>query len=109
MTNVRYIHELKRNMISLGMLDELGFLIKIEAGVIKVLKGSLLVMKGIKKNGIYSFLGSTVTGSTSIVAVSSLSNTMLWHKCLGHVSHRGLTELAKQGLRRRTRSVSKHW
>ena len=27
-----------------------------------------------------------------------MNNAMLWHKRLGHVSHRGLTELAKQGL-----------
>ena len=30
LTNVRYFPELKRNLISLEMLDELGFLIKIE-------------------------------------------------------------------------------
>ena len=55
-------------------------------------------MKGIRKNGIYSLLGSTVIGSVSAVAGSSLNNTMLWHKRLRHVSQRGLTELAKQGL-----------
>lgn len=98
LTNVRYIPELKRNLISLGMLDELGYLVKIEAGMIKVLKGSLLVMKGVRKNGIYSLLGSTVIGSVSMVAGSTSTNTMLWHKRLGHVSHRGLTELSKQGL-----------
>ena len=45
MSNVRYIPELKRNLISLGVLDELGYTIKLEAGVIKIMKGSLLVMK----------------------------------------------------------------
>ena len=60
--NVRYIPELKRNLISLGMLDELGYVIKAEAGVLKISKGSLIVMKGVKKNGIYSLLGSTVVG-----------------------------------------------
>ena len=80
------------------MLDELGYMIKVEMGTIKVLKGSLLVMKGLRKNGIYLLLGSTIIGSVSAMAGSSLNNTMLWHKRLGHVSQRGLTELAKQGL-----------
>ena len=80
LTSVRYIPELTRNLISLGMLNELGFMIKVEAGTIKVLKGSLLVMKGIRKNAIYSLLGSTVIGFISTVAGSSLNNTMLWHK-----------------------------
>ena len=38
LTNVRYIPGLKRNLISLGMLDELGYMIKVEAGTIKVSK-----------------------------------------------------------------------
>ena len=47
--NVRYIPELKRNLISLGMLDELGYVIKAEIGMLKISKGSLIVMKGLKK------------------------------------------------------------
>ena len=86
LTNVRYIPERKSNLISLGMLDELGYLIKVEVGTIKVLKDSLLVMEGIRKNGIYSQLGSIVIGTVSIVAGSSLDNTTLWHRSLGHVS-----------------------
>ena len=39
--NVRYIPELKRNLISLIMLDELGYVIKVEAGTLKISKGSL--------------------------------------------------------------------
>ena len=85
LTNVRFILELKRNLISLGMLDELGYMIKVEAGTLKILKGSLVIMKGIKKNGIYSPVGSIVIGSVSTIVDSSLSNTMLLHKRLGHV------------------------
>ena len=56
-------------------------------------------MKGAKKNGIYSLLGSTVSGTSSSLAVDhKLNNNILWHRRLGHVSQKGLTELAKQGL-----------
>ena len=60
--NVRFIPELKRNLISLGMLDKLRFAIKIEARTVKIMKGSLLVMKGIKKNGIYSCWAAQLLG-----------------------------------------------
>ena len=89
LTQVIFIPELKRNLICLRMLDELEYLIKVESG---------RVMKGIKKNGIYSLLGSTVVGTVALVAGSSMNNAMLWHKRLGYVSNRGLSELAKQGL-----------
>ena len=41
-------------------------------GVLKVSRGSLIVMKGKLKNGLYILQGSTVEGTT---AVSSISNT----------------------------------
>ena len=84
--NVRYILELKRNLISLIMLDELGYVIKAEAGTFKISKGSLIVMKGVKKNGIYSLLGSTVVGLVSHVSSSLKNDSMLWNKRLGHIS-----------------------
>ena len=87
MTNVRCIPELKRNLISLGVLDDLGYTVKLEASFIKIMRGSLLVMKEAKKIGIYSLLGSTVIGTSSSLAVDQkMNNTVLWHRRLGHVS-----------------------
>lgn len=37
----------------MGMLDSNGFNVKIEGGTMKVNKGSLTVMKGFKRNGLY--------------------------------------------------------
>ena len=88
LSNVRHVLELKRNLISLGMLDQHGFSWKGE----KVSKGSLVVMKD---KILYLLQGSTVTGMEATVKNSSVS---LWDKRLGHVSERGLHELEKQGL-----------
>ena len=40
LTNVKFILELKRNLISLGALDELGYVIKMEVGIVKVMRDS---------------------------------------------------------------------
>ena len=46
LTGVRYILGLKKNLISLGTLDKIGCRITCEGGVMKVARGSLVVMKG---------------------------------------------------------------
>ena len=53
LTNVRHIPELKRNLIFLGTLDMTSCTIKVENGVSKVYKGSLVVMKGVRVNSLY--------------------------------------------------------
>lgn len=50
---VRYVPNLKRNLISLGMLDQIGLSIKVEYGELKILNRSPTIMKGAKKNGVY--------------------------------------------------------
>ena len=57
--NVRYVPELRRNLISFGMLDSISCSIKIENEVMKVVKGALTLMKGVLLNGLCSLIGST--------------------------------------------------
>lgn len=47
---VRYVPELKRNLISLGMLDQMGLNIKLESGDLRISNGDGVVMKGYKRN-----------------------------------------------------------
>lgn len=51
---VRYLPELKRNLISLGALHKSGFLFKAKDGTLKVSNGSLVVMKGIRCSDLYT-------------------------------------------------------
>ncbi|KAG8496686.1 hypothetical protein CXB51_007936 [Gossypium anomalum] len=101
LSDVRYVPELKRNLISLSTLDSKGYRYTAESGVLKISKGSLVVMKGQRKTAkLYVLQGSTVTGDTA-VASSSLSDddiTKLWHMRLGHMSENGMVELSKRGL-----------
>ena len=51
--NVRHVPHLKRNLISLGMLDSLGCEYKGKCGVFQVFMGSKLVLVGEKVNDLF--------------------------------------------------------
>nr|KYP64673.1 Retrovirus-related Pol polyprotein from transposon TNT 1-94 [Cajanus cajan] len=97
--DVRYVPDLKRNLISISMFDSLGYATKTQHGVLKILNGSLVIAKGNKdkNNGLFVLDGSTVMAHASI-ARNDIDKTKLWHLRLGHVSERGLIELEKQNL-----------
>ncbi|KAK2971427.1 hypothetical protein RJ640_025377 [Escallonia rubra] len=92
--DVRYIPDLKKNLISLGTLDFIDCSISIKCGVMKVSKGAMVIMKGLKTENLYKLIGDTVIGraSVSIHARSSNDNPELWHKRLGHLSEGKLHE-----------------
>ncbi|KAH9782268.1 hypothetical protein KPL71_008823 [Citrus sinensis] len=97
LANVRHVPDLKRNLISLGMLDKMCCLVKLESGTLKVMRGSIVLMKGCLSNGLYVLQSTAVTGAVG-VSNQSLDKIMMWHLRLGHMSERGLRELSKQGV-----------
>ena len=92
LTEVRYVPDLKRNLISVGELDKKGYLFKGENSELLVVKGSVVVIRGIKKKGLYSLDGDVVIGTTTSAFEKLSQKTEIWHKRLGHVSERGLLE-----------------
>jgi hypothetical protein len=100
LTNVRYVPDLKKNLISLGTLDSLGYSYSAKDGVMKITKGALLAMKGEKIGNLYKLLGNTVTGgaAASISAEPDNDDTILWHMRLGHLGERSMFELHKRNL-----------
>ncbi|KAH9750945.1 Integrase catalytic domain-containing protein [Citrus sinensis] len=81
--------------VSLRMFD--GCVIKAKKGVLRVIKGSMVIMKGIKQNGMYVMDGHTIVGEASVTD-SGGNISMMWHLRMGHMSERGLRELQKQGV-----------
>ncbi|KAH9769644.1 hypothetical protein KPL71_012096 [Citrus sinensis] len=78
----KHVPDLKRNLISLGMLDKIWCLVKLESGTLKVMKGSMVVMKGNMSNVLYVLQGSAVTWDV-VVSNQNLNKTMLWHmRCM---------------------------
>lgn len=47
LTNVRYMSNLKKNLISLGALESKGLVVTMQDGILKATSGALTVMKGI--------------------------------------------------------------
>nr|CAJ86192.1 H0306F03.15 [Oryza sativa] len=101
LSDVRHIPNLKRSLISLCTLDCKGYKYSGGDGILKVTKGSLVVMKAdIKSANLYHLQGTTILGNVATVS-DSLSNsdaTNLWHMRLGHMSEIGLAELSMRGL-----------
>ena len=94
--NVRWVPQLWRNLLSLGMFDSNGCSYKSKGGRLRVIKGAMVVLRGSLNQGLYILEGNTITGV--VAAVNSNDQTKLLHKRLRHMSLRGLQELCKQDM-----------
>ncbi|GJZ18871.1 retrotransposon protein, putative, ty1-copia subclass, partial [Tanacetum coccineum] len=85
--NVRYIPELKRNLISLGTLEKEGYTVKLQSGKVKVINGSRVILSGIRRdNCVYSLDGHAMAGELNASVEEKDSLAQVWHKRLGHIS-----------------------
>ena len=46
----------------------MGCMVKIDNGTLKILKGAMLVMKGLRKNSLYTLQGETIIGTSAVAA-----------------------------------------
>ena len=95
---VRYVLQLKRNLISVGTLKSLGLEISIKDKVLKMTKGSMVVLKGVRQNNFYYLKGSTIKGQVATSTDTDDDSTRLWHMRLGHTGEKSLQALTKKGL-----------
>ena len=99
---MRYIPKLKRNLISTGTLDMLGFKHSGGKGKTRFYKNGMLALQDTLTGSLYLFDGKTVAGQVniSVQKIMSLSRdeTSIWHKRLGHLSIKNLQILAKRGI-----------
>ncbi|KAK9065390.1 hypothetical protein SSX86_016773 [Deinandra increscens subsp. villosa] len=95
--NVRYIPSLKRNLLSLGTLERDGFNVSLKEGKARVIKGSMIVLTGTRKqNNIYILNGNVEKSDVVLITEEGNKQALLWHKRLGHISSQGLIELNKK-------------
>lgn len=94
-----HVPRMKRNLISLSTLDDQGYKYHSENGILKVCKGSMVLMKGKLHSRLYYLQASVVEGEAIVASGSSnLNQSQLWHLRLGHMSDKGLSLLSKQNL-----------
>ena len=98
---VRHVEGMKKNLLSLGQFDDLGCRMESERGIMKIVRGALVIMKGEKIAAkLYVVKGETLLEGEASVASSSCGEnlTMIWHQKLGHMSEQGMKILADQKL-----------
>ncbi|KAE8730408.1 BTB/POZ domain-containing protein NPY2 [Hibiscus syriacus] len=102
LTGVHYVPDLMRNLIFVGTLESKGLEVRAKDGIMRIISGALVIMKGIRKiNNVYYFLGSTIVGTSTVIASTDeqeSETTRLWHMRLGHVGEKSLKLLIDQGL-----------
>ena len=79
LTYVRYVPELKKILISLGVLDSCGHKFTDFDGTLKVSKGSLVAMKAHTTRNLYKLVGRTQVNVTALVSEEESGPTQLWH------------------------------
>ena len=90
---VRHILDLRRNLISVGQLDNEGHVILFVDGTWKVIKGIRVLAHGKKTNTLYM----TSSPRDTIAVAKASINTSLWHRRLDHLSEKGMKMLLSKG------------
>jgi len=97
LTDMRYVTQMRKNIISVRVVESKGFKMTLENRILKVTKGSLVVMKGIRDRNLYYLKGNTVISSLTASVVTDVDATQLWHIRLGHAGEKSMQALTKQG------------
>lgn len=94
LNNVKHAPDVRLHLISVGVLDDEGYVSTNGAGKWKLTKGSMIVARGEKRRGLYWTTASTCVDMVNVV--ESNSSSTLWHKRLSHISEKGQNVLAKK-------------
>ena len=86
---VRHIPDLRRNLISVGQLDDEGHAILFVSGTWKVTNGARVLARGKKTGTLYM----TSCPKDTIVVADASTDTSLWHRRLGHMSEKEMKML----------------
>ena len=96
--NVRPVSHVKRNLISLGMLDSVGCEYKGKGGVLPIFMGPKEVLVGKKVNDMFIIKGVEMIEETNTVLSLNLTEADIWHKKRSHISQKRLEALSKQDI-----------
>ncbi|GFY80334.1 hypothetical protein Acr_01g0001430 [Actinidia rufa] len=66
LTEVQHVPKLRKNLISIGMLDSMGCSIAAKGGILRISKGNKEMLRGKKTRGLYRLEGSVQTGRAAV-------------------------------------------
>ena len=90
---VQHIPDLRRNLISVGQLDNEGHAILFVTGTWKVIKGFRVLARGKKPGTLYM----TSSPRDTIAVAEASIDTCLWHHRLGYISEKRMKMLLSKG------------
>jgi transposase InsO family protein len=91
---VRHIPGLKRNLLSVGQLDEEGYEVTFGCSTWKITKGAMVLARGKKEGTLYM----TNNVQESIANAEDDGDANLWHCRMGHMSEKGMKVLCSKRL-----------
>ncbi|GJT46799.1 retrovirus-related pol polyprotein from transposon TNT 1-94 [Tanacetum coccineum] len=94
--NVKYVPDMRLNIISTSLLDEDGYHNSSGNGLWKVTLGSLIVASGKKESKFY--VTHPKISKSIVNVVDNDDMTELWHKKLGHMGEKGMSILYKKNM-----------
>lgn len=97
LSNVRYIPDMDRNLLSLGTFEKEGYSFESKNGVLRIKQGDRMLLTGNRYDTLYLLKWRLAT-QESLAVVRSGDDTVLWHRRLGHMSQKNMNLLVRKGL-----------
>jgi len=98
LSKVHHIPDMTHCLIYLGTLETNGCRISMKNGILKVIKGAMVLIKGLRQESLYILQGTGVIGAVAVcITPADVAATRLWHMRLGYMSEKGMTILSKKG------------
>jgi len=108
LSNVVYVPSMRRNLISISVLDKCGFMFVFGNNEVKISCNSSLIGSGVLSDGLYLLNldpNSIVQRQSDVCNIVrnkrgrvTESSSMLWHKRLGHISRKRMERLIKENI-----------
>ena len=96
LTNVRYIPDMDRNLLSLGTFEKAGYKFESEDGILRIKAGNQVLLTGRRYDTLY-LLNWKPVASESLAVVKRADDTVLWHQRLCHMSQKNMEILVRKG------------
>jgi hypothetical protein len=107
---VLHIPGMARNLISVSKMEDAGVRTIFEKGTCRMVRGAMVLMRGVRFGTLYKLLGSTISDECNSSIVPDIEveeertptvsgeKAMLWHQRLGHIGEKGLRLLHGKGM-----------